>query len=526
MDGAKSRNIIITAAAALQAVLYGVWPVLLIYSITLGDYAPDQLVEPITFVCVVNLALWAILWLLRMDAARAALIVTILSLANFLYLPLSEILILPTKLFPVPVPAAAVLCGYFLLLTAVVAVVGVGEFRLGQKVLKINVDRLVLPAVAIAVALCGFNLFTIAGFEAKSNEIAKQLAVKYFPSDQKFVINKTSDKPDVYYVIIDGFANPETLKNILGYDNSEFVDYLHQNNFYVALNSCSNHDRTVFSVTSSLNMGLMTPLAEYLGAKDLDSNVPLKLFRDNRVMRLFKRAGYRIVNVCSGFCPTDYIPQADVNFRSGWGTGFNMSLFHLSMLGAFEPYLHTVESEYANVRTAPIRRAAEIVNLEGPKFVLIHCLLTHPPFIFDEIGRRQPLTRQLLSAPYVKDPYLAQLKFTEKKLKELLNTLCRAGDGKSIVILQSDHGSSCTDWRNGAMFTKERMRILNAYRVSDRMRSSLYQTITPVNTFRVVLNDLFGTDLPLQKDESFIAIPPSEWYQFQNVTNLLKKSWQ
>lgn len=526
MDEAKSRSIKITVAAALQAALYGVWPVLLIYSITLGDYAPDQLVEPITIVCLVNLALWAILWLFRIDAARAALVVTILSLANFFYLPFSEILISPTRLFPVPIPAAVVLGGYFLILAAVVTVVGVGEIRLGQKNLKINVEPLVLPAVAIAVALCGFNVFTIAGFETKSNEIAKQLAAKYFLADQKLVIDKTSEKPDVYYVIIDGFANPETLKNILGYDNSEFVDYLNQNDFYVASNSCSNHDRTVFSVTSSLNMGLMTPLSEYLGPKELDSNVPLKLLRDNRVMKLFKKAGYRIVNVCSGFCPTDYIPQADVNLRSGWGTGFNMSLFHLSLLGAFEPYLHTVEDEYANVRTAPIRRAAEISNLEGPKFVLVHCLLTHPPFIFDEIGRHQPLTMQLLSAPYVRDPYLAQLKFTEKNLKELLNTLCRADNGKSIVILQSDHGSSCTDWRNGSLFIKERMRILNAYRVPDRMKRALYQTITPVNTFRVVLNDLFGADLPLQKDESYIAIPPAEWHKFRDVTEFLKKSWQ
>jgi hypothetical protein len=70
------------------------------------------------------------------------------------------------------------------------------------------------------------------------------------------------------------------------------------------------------------------------------------------------------------------------------------------------------------------------------------------------------------------------------------------------------------------------MRILNAYRVPERMRGALYQSITPVNTFRVVLNDLFSADLPLQNDDSFIAIPPADWYKFENVTKLLKQSWK
>ena len=524
MDLPKSQSSIFTAAAALQSVLYGLWPVLLVYTITLGDYSPEQLSEPLFFVGLLNLSLWTLLFLFKMDAARAAFIVSLFSLANFFYLPFSEALTFPAKLFPVPIPDVAVFSGYFVLLSAAIVVAALGEIHIGKKTLSINFEPLVLPAVVIAAALCCFNVFTIAKSESHSSVVAKELGERYFPATEKLVVGKNTAKPDVYYVVIDGFANPATLKNILGYDNSNFVEYLEQNDFYVAHNSCSNHDRTVFSVTSSLNMGLMSPVLESLGRGNVNSNVPLRLLRDNKVMKLFKRAGYRIVNVCSGFCPTDYIEQADVNVRSGWGTGFNMSLLHLTMLGALEPFLHTVENEYANVRTAPIRRAAEIAALPGPKFVLIHCLLTHPPFIFDEYGRQRPLTKQLLSAPYVKEPYVGQLKFAEKNLKELLNTICCAGDGESIVILQSDHGSACTDWHNASLFTQERMRILNAYRVPDSLKAKLYQTITPVNTFRVVLNDLFGANVPMQKDESYIAIPPEDWRQFQNCTDRLSKS--
>lgn len=522
----KARSAGITAIAALQAVLFGLWPILLFYTVTLGAYSPEQLVEPLCFVCVANLALWSLLRLLKIDAARAAFIVSVLSLANFFYLPFSELLTLPAKLFPVPIPDMAVFCGYTLLLLTVILVIARGELPIGKKSHSLNFQPAVIPAAAIAAFLCCFNLFGIVDSENRSNAFAADLGAKYFPATSRLKIDNDTEKPDVYYIVIDGFANSHTLKNFLDYDNSEFIDFLKDNNFYVALNSSSNHDRTVFSVTSSLNMGLVTPLARLADKAHAGSSVPLKLLRQNRVMKLFKQAGYRIVNVCSGFCPTDHVPQADLNLRSGWGTGFNMSLIHMSMLGALEPLLHTVENEYASVRTAPIRRASEIANLPGPKFVLIHCLLTHPPFIFDENGGARPLSKQLLSAPYVKEPYVMQLKYTEKNLKKLLEILCRSGDGKSIVILQSDHGSACTDWHDAERYTLERMRILNAYRVPEHMRGALYQTITPVNTFRVVLNDLFSADLSLQEDQSFIGIPPGDWYKFENVTKLLKNSWK
>lgn len=523
MNGGQSRSTITTVAAALQVVLFGCWPVLLLYTLTLGDYTPDQLVEPLICSALANLILWALLRLLKVDAARAAFVVTLLSLANFFYLPFSEVLALPASLLPFPLDQSVILVGYLLLLSTLVVFAVSSEWKFGARNVRLNFEPAVMPALTVACTLCGFNVVTIANYENQTSAIARDFGAKFFPLDVKVDASKSKIRPDVYYVVIDGFANSATLRELLGYDNAAFIDFLRQKGFYVAEKSRSNHDRTVLSVTSSLNMGLMTPLAELSEKSTSNSNVPLKLLRDNRVMKLFKQAGYRIVNVCSGFCPTDFIPQADINLRSGWGTGFNMSLFHLSLVGALEPYLHTVENEYANVRTAPVRRAAQIAEIEGPKFVLIHCLLTHPPFIFDEIGRARPLTKELLSAPYVREPYLAQLKFTEQNLKELLSVLCQPKLQESIVILQSDHGSACIDWHDTRNFTLERMRILNAYKVPDRMKECLYSSITPINTFPLLLNELFAAGLPLRPDESFISIPPPQWQKFQRVSRILNE---
>lgn len=523
MNGGKSYTAKLIVAAALQSVLVGLWPVLLIYTITLGDYTLEQLLEPVAVAMVVNFSLWALLWRIYKDPAKAAFAVSILSIANFFYLPFSEISTNAARLVSVELSSEIVLVICLLLLLAILFFVHNGKVGFRSDSATIDFRSVVLPAVASLFVLCVVNIVTIVAFESKESGQVQDLFANQFKIKPELKIDGKAQKPDVYYVIIDGFANSSTLQEILGYDNSAFISYLKEKGFYVALRSCSNHDRTTLSVTSSLNMSYMTPLVERLGADSRDTNVSLRLLRENSVMKLFKQAGYRIVNVCSGFTATDHIGQADVNLRSGWGTGLNTALVHLTLLGAFEPYVHLVENEYANVRLAPIRRAAEIAGLAGPKFVLIHCLLTHPPLIFDSEGRTLPLTRQLLSAPYVKEPYVQQLKFTEKKLKELLDVLCT--DGKAIVILQSDHGSSCTDWRQEKQFTLERMRILNAYKVPLRLEKQLTQTITPVNSFRLVFRELFGADLPPLKDESYIAIPPDNPYRFRPVTKMLSESW-
>jgi len=50
------------------------------------------------------------------------------------------------------------------------------------------------------------------------------------------------------------------------------------------------------------------------------------------------------------------------------------------------------------------------------------------------------------------------------------------------------------------------MPILNAYALPGvDPAQALYPSISPVNSFRVVLNRYFGTDLPLLEDRSYFA---------------------
>ena len=64
-----------------------------------------------------------------------------------------------------------------------------------------------------------------------------------------------------------------------------------------------------------------------------------------------------------------------------------------------------------------------------------------------------------------------------------------------LIILQADHGPGAYfDWESlKNTYLPERLGILNAYYFPDQMYANLYPTITPVNSFRVVLDQYFGT---------------------------------
>ena len=67
----------------------------------------------------------------------------------------------------------------------------------------------------------------------------------------------------------------------------------------------------------------------------------------------------------------------------------------------------------------------------------------------------------------------------------------------------------------------ERMSILNAYYFPGQKYGALYPGISPVNSFRVVLNTYFGADLELLPDRSYFSTWP-EPYKFIDVTDVVR----
>jgi len=104
--------------------------------------------------------------------------------------------------------------------------------------------------------------------------------------------------------------------------------------------------------------------------------------------------------------------------------------------------------------------------------------------------------------------YLDQLLFITKKTTVLIAELLSKSEAPPIVILQSDTGPGEYVGQADRKLTEERirqerMKILNAYYFPEKGYELLYESITPVNSFRIVSNLYFGTDYELLDDRSY-----------------------
>jgi hypothetical protein len=75
------------------------------------------------------------------------------------------------------------------------------------------------------------------------------------------------------------------------------------------------------------------------------------------------------------------------------------------------------------------------------------------------------------------------------------------------------------DWRTAsAKQLREKNGILNAYYLPGVDSSVLYPTISPVNSFRVVFNTYFGTNLPLLPDRTLRHVSDLQPFMFDDIT--------
>ena len=337
------------------------------------------------------------------------------------------------------------------------------------------------------------------------------------PSPAAPIPDDDPSKPDVYYIILDGYAREDVLKSLLGFDNSQFIRWLKDRGFYVAENSAANYPITHFSLASSLNLDYMDQVAACL-PPDSDSQLPYyELIQNNLAGRIFRSQGYRFIHFATNFRATEDSQIADEVIRrypSWMQNEFIEVLVRNSALRPFGP-------KVAEIHLNAFERLSDVPQQRGPKFVFTHFVLPHPPYVFDQDGNiRQDVLLDLDFRHRTQEPqdrihYVNQLIFTNKKIMETIDAILANSRQKPVILLQSDHGSrflfggTPRALPKREAFLRERFPVLNAYYFPSELPCEIYPSISPVNSFRVVFNHLFGTDYELLEDRHYIV-----WHDF------------
>lgn len=329
-------------------------------------------------------------------------------------------------------------------------------------------------------------------------------------------------RPNIYYIIFDGYAGWATLRDTYGYDNDDFMRFLHERGFYVADEARSNYASTFLSLASTLNMRYVNGLATNPGSASMDRTIPNGLIRQSTVMRLLREHGYRLVHFRSGWATTDCIDDADVIVDCGGWPLLLAEFADTTMIAPAFGYVGALSSAQRRRMRCEFERLSGPVDSPSPYIVFAHLLIPHPPFIFGPNGEpRADDTPENSGAGWAgKQRYLDQLTFVNKNMKTVLEALVRR-DPSAVIVVQSDHGPAASGrWDNPSTeFLRERMRILAAFRWPGP-RDSLYRTVTPVNIFPLVFNTFLGMHLPLQRDTSYFSSYDRP-YELRDVTPIV-----
>jgi uncharacterized membrane protein len=319
-------------------------------------------------------------------------------------------------------------------------------------------------------------------------------------------VSKSVNTPDIYYIIPDRYARNDILEEHYNFTNSEFTDSLQNKGFYISNRSYTNYAGSYLSLASSTNM-------QYLQDMGLDENGKQKdiypILDNHRLQEVLKSQDYQYYHLGFTYLPTSYNPNSDINRNEYLEiAGFRIGAFERILISN-TPFINLINND-RSAKVEDTRKTfqelEEISTKRKPKFVLAHLQMPHPPFAFNK-------NRKLLENPdqlTYEQKYLEQLQATNKFLNETLDEIIANEDRNTVIVVQSDEGPHVftdrkVNWKEASDRQKrKRLGVINAIYAPGMNESKFYPRMTPVNTFRIIFNEYFGSNLSLQEDKVYL----------------------
>lgn len=499
----------------IHPLLLGIYPVIFLYSRNVGEVLFSKLIIPLAISFAAAVVLWLVLGLACRQRGKAALLASVGLVYFFSYGHFYSLL------------AGANLLGFrvgihtYLLLawTLLFGVFGIFVLRVRK-----GVDSLNKGVNIISCCLVGISLVTIA---AGWGGILLQRQTGESPETQTTITPKAKEvsyRPSIFYIVVDSHPRSDILKELFDHDNSVFIDSLRERGFFVAGKSTSNYVETSLSLSSSLNFRYLDELSERYGPKSTDTMPLRKLLNDNEVFAFFKEQGYRTVAFTSGYGYTE-LRKADTYLSTGMLVDeFANELINSTPLVALEKLSAWRHLSHYRRLLYTLDKLGDIGGGDEPVFVFAHILAPHSPYVFKAdgsfTGHSGPFRwedRDALDGKR-KSAFLDQVKYIDKRIIETVDDILANSQQPPVVIVQADHGVrfKVNLSQSGQECKHTAFAILNALYLPGFDMAKLEDDMTPVNTFRFILNHYFGAGLEILEDKNYSSAP-WRFYDFVEV---------
>jgi len=491
--------------------LFAIFPIIFLFSFNVDIVSPHDIFFPLIILLSVTFLLWILLGFIFKNRKKSGLLVSLgivlFSMYGHIYLLLQGDVFakdpIPHELF------LLVFLGFFI----------IGAVFLFKT--KRTLDNATTIVNVIAISIIMISLVNIGTYYLGTSSLEENTVT--------IEVNENSKNlPDIYYIVLDEYAREDLLLEYLDFDNSEFINFLSENGFYVSPKSFSNYPRTTVSIPSTLNMEYIHQDVDEMGIPSLNLKAVKSIISQNEVMKYLKSKGYSTFTHNSGHTPTKKIEFADYTLCddvNNLDSEFIPLYLRTTMLMPVHvqffagDYRDRILCIFTELQHMPERE-------EKPKFVFAHIMLPHQPYVFGENG--EPIIPEAinkLNMAWDKDRYLGQTKFVNKKMEEVIPYLLNSNE-KPIIIILSDHGMRYGPdgnyWENPTHeFLEKRFGNFKAYYFPEKGQNLLFENTTNVNTFRILFNLYFDENFEILEDRIFVSPGKDGQYNFTEATDIL-----
>jgi hypothetical protein len=160
-----------------------------------------------------------------------------------------------------------------------------------------------------------------------------------------------------------------------------------------------------------------------------------------------------------------------------------------------------VLEQHKNMIDFTVDKLGDMSEVPTPKFVYVHLMLPHMPFMYDENGTYVDQSFHTNWRYYLGN-YIYATRIAEKMVNNILSNA--DPENPPVIILQSDHGARNKDAGGPKSVVLEnypeeyKQHIMFTMLMPGFDFSSIPQDVDPINTFPIVFNHLFDANIPLQ----------------------------
>jgi hypothetical protein len=504
-------------SSKLAVILIGLFPILSLWKNNLGQIQSSAVIKPLLFTFLLILVIYSLFLLVSRSPEKSALFSLVILVFIFSFGHVYNLL---------EQKPLGINIGYIRLF-AVYLVIFAGLIFLVSRIKRIPKNVILFLNIVGAVLIL-FNLFPIVRYEIgirQAQENAQDTST--VTPDQQVVDNKY---PDIYFIILDSYARADILKDVIGYDNSAFLQSLRERGFYIPECAYSNYPTTEHVVESVLNYEYPASLKIYSNNKGAVSPEYTRMVTQSKARAYFKQFGYQFVTG-RAFSSSLDIQNSDVylNYLEAQGKKdildqntflylyLNTTVYRiLSELYQNDPEQFAKLSNIIPVKTnADLEEASfwynqnnfvfdsmeQIAKKDGHYLVYAHIYSPHYPYVYTPIGDFRYVEPQ--NEQEEKRLYADAVTYLNQRILELVDNLLKS-EVQPVIIIQGDHSI------HGLTKQLNKHKILSAYYLPGKLITEPYATITPVNNFRLIIRNYFDPSMELLPDTLYVKWADSD----------------